>query len=198
MKTYETELPEGYTRIRVIDAKNSKIALKLNLVSFIPVIIIIAVAFLIIRPFTRETFMNNPLIIPGLIGYMVIFIAYIVLHELTHGAAYKLLTGRKLKFGFTGLVAFCGVPDIYVYRSAALISLLAPFTLFTIVFLLLAILIPDPWLKFMAVVLLASHIGGCTGDLYDTFLLIFKYRDPKLLMNDTGPVQTFYVPENFE
>jgi ABC-type enterochelin transport system permease subunit len=194
-KTFETELPEGYGKVLEIDAKDSKFALKLNLIGVIPLVIIVALAFILIRPFTRETIRENPLILPGLIGFFVVYIVYVILHELVHGAAYKAMTGRKLKFGFTGLVAFCGVPDIYVYRKTALISLLAPFTVFNIVFILLTVFLTDPWLRFLAVTLLASHISGCVGDLYDTFLLIFRYRDPKLLMNDTGPIQTFYEPK---
>lgn len=195
MKTFEPVLPAGYVKTKEIDAKESGFALKLNLLGMIPTAAIIAVAFIVIRPFTRETVMSNPYILPGLIGFLLSYIIYIVLHELTHGAAYKALTGRKLKFGFTGLVAFCGVPDIYVYRATALISLLAPFVVFSIVFGILPAVLTDPWLRFLAWTLLAVHIGGCAGDLYDTFLLLFKFRNPELLMNDTGPVQTFYEPQ---
>ena len=77
---------------------------------------IIAIAWLIIKP--KNYFENYDFL------HSIIFIAamllYIVLHELTHGIAYKLTTGRKLTFGFTLSVAYCGVPDIYVYRKAAM------------------------------------------------------------------------------
>ena len=122
--------------------------------------------------------------------FMVAVSAYIVLHELLHGAAYKLLTGRKLTFGLTWSVAYCGVPDIFVYRSAALV---APFVVFTVVFLLAVLLIADPVSQYMAAFLLATHLGGCVGDLYDTGLYLFRFRDPDTLMQDTGPKQTFYT-----
>ena len=93
-------------------------------------------------------------------------------------------------------MAFCGVPEIYVYRRAALISLLAPFTVFTVLFGGAALLLPDAWDKVYAAVLLGLHLGGCAGDLYDTLLFLTRFRDPRTLMRDTGPKQTVYLPEN--
>ena len=43
--------------------------------------------------------------------------------------------------------------------------------------------------------LLAVHIGGCVGDLYDAGLYRFRFRRPDTLMQDTGPKQTFYVKQ---
>ena len=113
-----------------------------------------------------------------------------------HGAAYKLLTGSKLTFGITLSVAFCGVPDIYVIRRTALISLLAPFTLFGALFAGLTawLYFANPLYCVAAVVLLGLHFGGCVGDLYTAALLIFRLRDSRLLMRDTGPEQFFYLP----
>ena len=85
------------------------------------------------------------------------------------------------------------MPDIYVYRKAAMIALLAPFVVFTPVFLIPSFLFENAWDKFYCAVLLAMHIGGCVGDLYDTILYIFKFRSPDTLMRDTGPKQTFYT-----
>ncbi|MBR5044032.1 MAG: hypothetical protein IKX66_01680, partial [Clostridia bacterium] len=46
--------------------------------------------------------------------------------------------------------------------------------------------------SFAFLVLFAFHFGGCVGDLYDTVLLLFRLKG-KLLMRDTGPMQTFYI-----
>ena len=67
--------------------------------------------------------------------FIVVVVAYVILHELIHGLVYKLLTKQKLKFGLALTVVYCGVPDIYVYRTAALLSLTAfglfkPLTIF--------------------------------------------------------------------
>jgi hypothetical protein len=74
---------------------------------------------------------------------------------------------------------------------------LAPFTAFTV--LLIPII---AWLYFISPVyylitafIFGLHLGGCSGDLYVSLLLMTKYKSPKTLMRDTGPEQYFYIPE---
>lgn len=188
-KSYETELPNGYTEAYIVDAKKKSTALYMNLVCLVIAAAVIAVAFVMIKPsgfIENYSFLRNGI-------FLAAMLLYIVLHELVHGAAYKLTTGRKLTFGFTAAVAYCGVPDIYVYRKTALIAILAPFVVFIPVFLVPALLLENAWDKLYCAVLLAIHLGGCVGDLYDTILYIFKFRSPDTLMRDTGPMQTFYT-----
>lgn len=73
----------------------------------------------------------------------------------------------------------------------ALCALLAPFVLFSAVFIAL-ICLCDGLAAATAILLFAVHFGGCAGDLYDTFLLLFRLRGD-ILMRDTGPKQTFYA-----
>ena len=191
MKHFEKDLPAGYREAFTLDAADKKTGLLLNLAAGIAMALIIAAAALILRP---RGFLEHCTLGRSLLLLAALFL-YLVLHELTHGAAYKLLTGQKLTFGLTATVAYCGVPDIYVYRTAAMISLLAPFCVFTLVFGGLTLALADPWDKMYAAVLLAIHLGGCAGDLYDTGLYLFRFRNPRTLMRDTGPRQTFYLPE---
>ncbi|MBQ7638485.1 MAG: DUF3267 domain-containing protein [Clostridia bacterium] len=190
-KNFETELPSGYREAYSIDAKNIKTGVLLNAAGIVLTALLIAAAYFIIKP---SGFMENFSFSRYVIALFVL-IVYIVAHELTHGAAYKLLTKRKLTFGLSLTVAYCGVPDIYVYRKTALISLLAPFTVFSIVFLCAALLFRDQWDKFYASAVFAIHIGGCSGDLFGTLLYLIRFRDKRTLMRDTGPKQTFYLPE---
>lgn len=190
-KNYELQLPEGYRPVLVVDAVDRKTAIVLNVLALVLTLAGGLAAVFIFKPFSH--FESSSII--GAPVSVVIMLAYLVLHELVHGAAYKLLTGRKLSFGFKGTVAYCGVPDIYVYRRAALISLLAPFVVFDIVFLTAAVLLYGSFNGFLAAMLLAVHIGGCAGDLYDTYLYLFKLRDSSTLMRDTGPKQTFYTKD---
>lgn len=186
-KNYELELPEGYREAYVMDAKEKKTVILMNAACLVMTAVGIVAALFIFRPNFDGSF-----IVPYFIA-LAVMLVYLVLHELTHGAAYKITTGRKLTFGLTLSVAYCGVPDIFVYRKAALISLLAPFTVFDIVFLLGALLWPSEIGRFLSAALLAVHIGGCVGDLYDTYLFLTRFRDPSVLMKDTGPKQTFYT-----
>ncbi len=186
-RDYEPELPAGYESALTIDATNKKIALWMNLAALIPLIPALLLALRMIGNAGAVIPMQKMLLF---IGAMLL---YIVLHELVHGAAYRMLTRRKLSFGLKLTCAYCGVPDIYCYRRTALISLLAPFTVFTIIFAALALFLDDTILRAFSVVLLGMHLGGCSGDLYDTWLYLTRFRDPLTLMRDTGPAQTFYV-----
>ncbi len=200
MENYYRTLPEGYHEVKVVDAKNDKkvsvsftvLSLVLAAVVFIPIAMNLEMGIRsIIRSTERSTL---------LISYVVLiasFIGYIILHELVHGAAYKALTHQKLTFGLTLTVAFCGVPDVYTSRKTALIALAAPFVTFSAILIPLVVYLHSvSQLYFLfAGILFAIHFGGCIGDLYMMFLFLFKYRDPRALMNDTGPKQTIYLPE---
>lgn len=191
MKHYEKELPAGYQAAHTIDAADKKIGVWLNVIAGVIMAAMITVSTLVIRP--GNIFKNSSPLHFLILGAGLF--AYIVLHELTHGAAYKLLTGQKLTFGLTATVAYCGVPDIYVYRGASLIALLSPFVVFTLIFGAMTLAFVHPMDKFFAAIALAVHVGGCVGDLYDTGLYLLRFRDPRTLMRDTGPKQTFYLPE---
>lgn len=195
MKNYETELPQNHKLVKTIDAKNKKVALVLNLIALAVLLVSAAIACIVLRIdfseilSSREGFAN----VIRLAVFLAVMVVYVVLHELVHGAAYKIMTKRKLTFGLTFSVAFCGVPDIYVYRRTALIAVLAPFVVFLPIFTALPFLLSDPFEKLLASILWGMHVGGCSGDLWVSGVLIFKYRDKSVLMNDTGPKQTFYV-----
>ena len=192
-KNYELTLPEGYREALLIDAGNKKLGILLNVIAF--AITVLILVLVVPQLHLREQLTVLSITLPKLIVFTLSPIVYLVAHELVHGAAYKLLTRQKLTYGFTLTVAYCGVPNIYVYRKTALISLLAPFVVFTLLFGGLTLFLQDPVLRLISAVLLALHIGGCVGDLYDTFLYLFRFRAPDTLMNDTGPAQRFYVKE---
>ena len=192
-RNYEPTLPAGYREALLIDAGNKKLGILLNVIAFAITVLILFLVVPLLH--LREQLTVLSITLPKLIVFTLSPIVYLVAHELVHGVAYKLLTGQKLTFGFTLTVAYCGVPNIYVYRKTALISLLAPFTVFTLLFGGLTLFLRDPVLRLISAILLALHIGGCVGDLYDTFLYLFRLRAPDTLMNDTGPAQRFYVKE---
>ena len=198
MENYYKELPEGYKEAMVVDAKAKKTSVIFTLSSLVltaaillPVLFTFGGLGALIEEYGRKTMLIADAV------FLVCVVSYIVLHELVHGAAYKAMTHQKLTFGMTLTCAFCGVPDIYVSRKTALVALLAPFLTFS------AILIPlTIWFYsfnmlyyLLSGILFAVHFGGCIGDLYMTSLLLFKFKDPRTLVNDTGPKQTIYLPE---
>lgn len=195
-KYFESELPEGYREVKTIDAKNIKVGILLTLIALIPIAICLVVAYFAMGKPTLAVNEENALEYElCLLVWVVILIVYIVLHELVHGAVYKFFTREKLTFGLTLTVAFCGVPHIYVYRKPALAAVLAPFVVFLPIFLTLCFVLPTPLMRMLAALMLGMHIGGCSGDLWMSGLLLFKLRDNRTLINDTGPKQTFCVPD---
>ena len=80
-------------------------------------------------------------------------------------------------------------------RKTAIVSTLAPFVIFNIIFLGLIFLIPNLFIKLVLLFIFAMHFGGCIGDLWVASILIFQHRDKKMLVNDTGPKQSFYIEE---
>ncbi len=195
MKAFEKELPEGYTLAKHINATNAKFGIIFNLISIVVTILILLFAGWTITlnksmllGFTEP---NRPL---AMIIMAISIFAYIVLHELVHGAAYKLTTKEELTFGLSWSCAFCGVPNIYTYRRTALIALLAPFLFFTaaMIPILIWLYFVHPYYYMCGALVFGLHVGGCSGDLYMTILLLTKFKDKTTLIRDTGPEQYIY------
>ena len=195
MKHYEAELPEGYVLSEHINANNKIFGLVMNIIAFAVTAAITALAFVLLGTQGREIGFDLTKLSLGMMVFAGAMFLYIVLHELTHGAAYKALTGQKLTFGLTLYVAFCGVPSIYVRRGASLVALTSPLILFTLVLGGLSALMwfIEPLYFILSALLFGLHLGGCSGDIYMTALLLFKYRDGDILIRDTGPEQFIYT-----
>ena len=199
MKHFEEKLPENYRLVKTVDATKAPFAVVFNLLSLVMMVGAFAVLYFAFGTdvsLIKEQFLTLPDFtkILALLLLVVGFIVYIVLHELVHGVVYKAFTKRKLTFGVTMTCAYCGVPDVFVYRTASLCALLAPFVIFSIAFIVPMFFLKNTVWFLLLAALFAMHFGGCVGDLYITVLYVFKFRDGKTLMRDTGPVQTFYLP----
>ncbi len=200
-KSFERELPGGYKQVFHLSATNVKVGVIFNCIALVIMLLVITVFSLpiLLNEALLERIEIASFIVPLYVSLPLILI-YMVLHELVHGIAYKCQTGEKLKFGISWSCAFCGVPQIYVYRRTALIALVAPLVVFTAILLPLTIaMYYCSFLLYVAfAVVFALHLGGCAGDIYITFLLLFKYRDNKMLMRDTGPEQFIYLHSDEE
>lgn len=189
---YFIELPENYEVFKTIDAKKPSVGIILNLLAFF---ITVVLAWTLTQEELR-LFLSNMGSLDALVKlwiFLAIMIVYMILHELVHGIAYKVLTKEKLTFGLTLSVAYCGVPHIYVKRIASLIATLAPFVLFSFFFGIIGLLNLSSTISFFSYLMLSVHVGGCAGDLWVAFILIFSHRKRNILVNDSGPKQTFYV-----
>ncbi len=195
LDNYYKDLPQGFKEDYRIDAKKSSVIVLLNVFSFLLIAVVGVATYLIrfgIRPLYEEE-IDSTIIVIALVIIILGYFVYLVVHELTHGISYKLLTRQKLKFGLTLYVAYCGLKEGYVNKKTALISVLAPFVVHSVWMLLAIFLIKEPLISLAFLVLFALHFGGCVGDLWVTCILLFKYRSKAVLMNDNGPCQVFYT-----
>ena len=185
-KCFEEKLPDNYKEVYVVDAERILYLILFNLTCFV-----IGMSLILIFTYiTKVKFWEINTV------YLFIFslslVLYIVMHELVHGLFYKIFTKKKLSFGFSLTYAYCGVPNLYVYRKYALITVLAPFVVFNIIPIFLLFVIEDISIRYLVLVFISIHISGCVGDLFCAFLLLFKFKDPLVLINDTGLKQIFY------
>ena len=118
-------------------------------------------------------------------------LAYIALHELTHGIV-MMACGARVHYGYKVAYAYAG-SDAYFTRSAYIVIALAPVVLWGIVFAVLTACLPREW--FPAVWLWQLvNISGATGDFYCTCRILRAPRDT--LVQDTGTAMTFYHTPN--
>ena len=198
-QNFEREVPAGYKEVYHFNAQDKKAGIILNVVAALVTVLVIVLACLMKdMPSVLTLAEKHPFQMSLYLLVLAVFlVGYMVLHELVHGAAYKALTGERLTFGMSWSCAFCGVPNIYVYKKAAILSVLAPFVVFSVIFCVLSAVLyfVNPYLFLISAILLGVHLGGCCGDLYISGMLLFKYKQKDLLIRDTGPEQFIYVKE---
>ncbi len=187
---YEEKLPAGYSETLVIDANDKKQRMLLQVAAIITVAALINV-FFFIYALPRLDEIAADFKIVKCICFIIAYPLYVVLHELTHGLVYKVLTRKKLAFGFKPPSAFCGVPDIYTYRFTSLLSLFAPLTVYSALFVFMFFIINEPFSRAMILLLFALHLSGCSGDLYGIGLFLFRFKSPATLRRDFGPKQVY-------
>ena len=198
-KTFERELPKGYKVGDVIDASKGKFAVILTVLSIVPLFVAVGLLYL---PFVLDptAVALDVRIGDGKPVYYAIALAltaaYVLLHELVHGAVYKKHTGEKLTYGLALTCAYCGVPKIFTYRKTAIAAVLAPFVLFTLILVpvLAVCYFYNAGLYLALGIVFAMHLSGCSGDLYVAYLFATRYKDNRTLMNDTGPRMAFFIP----
>lgn len=190
LKNYYKELPEGYAEVYCIDAKKNSVGIILNVIGTLIAFGLIVGIFLLKFGDPDGTEFDVSFTLPLLVS-LAAYIVYMVVHELTHGLFYKLLTKQKLRFGLTLTVAYCGLKEGYVNKKTCLISVLAPLVIHSIWMILLIVFLPVNIWVLSVIVLFSFHFGGCVGDMWVASLLIFRFKSTVLTCDD-GPRQRFY------
>lgn len=189
MKAVEV-LSEEYSEFYSIDLqKNKKMLLIVNLLAVV-IAVLMLVPMLFLVPISSLFSIND-----GLVSYMIRFIslivlmvAYMVLHELTHGVAMKICGTKKVKYGFAGLYAFAGSNDYYDKKSYIFIAL-APVVLWGFVIAIINPFVSIEWF-WIVYILQIINLSGAAGDLF----VIIKFSGfPKdILIRDYGVAMTVY------
>ena len=182
------ELPEGYSEIKRINLqKDKKLAVLVNIGA---VIIAIALFFLglFIVPFEITIKGDVAGILLSPLPFFLSIILYLLSHELIHGLFIKKYSGKRARYGFTGLYAYAG-SDAFFNKRQYIIIALAPVVLWGAVFLLLNIFLPVEF--FWSVYFLQIiNLSGAAGDFYITLLVIRLPAD--ILTNDEGVAMVIY------
>ena len=189
------KLPENYeTSLELNLQKDKKTALKVNGLAvgltFILMLIGIAIHPLNFDLDTDEAFKS---FIIKMIVISISYIAYIILHEFTHGIAMKHYGGMKVQYGFTGLYAYAGSRDDYFDRYAYIRIALAPLVIWGIVFLILNIVLPKDWF-WVIYFLQIGNISGAAGDIFVSWKV--SKMPETLYVRDTGIDMTIYDRKN--
>jgi hypothetical protein len=182
------DLPVGYAEDKRIDLQNNKKqAVIVNALAFA----IMIAMFIIGRIFVPlHIIIDVPLVLKTA-GLLLALAAYVIIHELIHGAFFKKYSGKKAKYGFTGLYAFAG-SDAYYYKRQYIIIGLAPVVLCGIVLLLLNIFLPEEW--FWGVYFIQiMNLSGAAGDFYVAQLMNRLPAD--ILIKDEGAAMNIYSRE---
>ncbi len=191
MKAYRS-LPEGYQETLQINLqKDKKTSLRVNLGGALAMVIVFLLGHFIV-PVTEfkalmdleggAFFLRFGALLAG-------YVAYIVLHELTHAAAMKAVGGGRVVFGFTGVYAFAGSHEDYFDKNAYHLVALSPLVVWGVIFGALALLLPRSWF-WVVWFLQAGNIGGSAGDVYVTLRLL--KRPATILVRDRGVDMTVY------
>ncbi len=179
------ELPEHYAQILSVDlSKNKRQAVLVNALAIV-IAAAMVVPVLIFRGFDEPSVTGLFIAAAATLGGI---IAYIILHELTHGVFMLAFGEGRPKFGFTGLYAYARA-DRYFGKAPYLVIALAPVFIWGAVLAVLCVILPSSW--FWAVYIIqVMNISGAAGDLYVTARFLFLPKD--ILVYDTGTAMTVY------
>lgn len=196
MKNFKKELPPFYGEVLHIGANDRKLVL---LLCFVGIPLALGTVFLAYLPFWGENFMD---LVYGEDSASTLFLflglgIYSFLHEVAHGLGYKLMTGEKISLRYGKGGVYCGVPDLYTSRKAALTATLTPFVVFTVLLGVALILLfgLSPQFYMLTSMVAGVHLCTCTKDLYVARILLTHRGKDELLVREVETDLYFYLPK---
>lgn len=181
--------PKGYRQIEVMDfVRNRRQLLIVNIAAMVVMVVMIA-AGLLLYPFapTWEFLKANWW---AWLVAACMYIAYIPLHELTHGVLMHILSGVKPKYGLKLPYAYAG-SNVYFDKKSHNLIALAPLIVWGVVLFALERMLPAQWLWIFYFIQI-SNVSGSMGDVYCVLHLMKLPGD--ILIQDTGTRMRILAP----
>lgn len=174
-------LPKNYRFAATMDfMRNRKQMIAVTVLSLILVVVPVMIGLLFVPVIPAWRFMSERWWLWLMLAAALV--AYIPLHELTHGAVMHALSGVKPKYGLKLPYAYAG-STVWFDRRSHILTALAPVTLWGIVLMIAALILPREWFWFIWI-LQVSNLSGSAGDIYCVWFLARMEGD--LLIQDTG------------
>ncbi len=138
----------------------------------------------LVRPAWQQTFSKGIVIQAwGVLWVILIFVVFISLHELIHGAFFWIFTRRLPKLGIGAGYAFAAAPGWFFPRRQYLLVALSPLVLLSLLGMALVAVVP---LAGVTGILLGTVVNasGAVGDLWIVYRVV---REPaEVVIEDLG------------
>ena len=174
-------LPPGYRYAGTMDFMRNRAQMKAVVILSLALVIVPALLGLLVAPVGPSW----RLMLDHWWSWLALgaaLIAYIPLHELTHGIAMFALSGVLPKYGLKLPYAYCG-STVWFDRRSHIVTALAPVAVWGVILQVAIAMLPGEWFWPLWVVQI-SNLSGSAGDLYCAWALARMKGD--LLIQDTG------------
>jgi hypothetical protein len=193
------QLPENYSLYKLLDIRERKNLIKVNLWG-IALLAFSIFVFPLLAAWLRPDLADGTVVfkLEGLSGIFKVLgmvlgvtIVMLLLHEGLHGICFWYFTRSRPKFAFKGVYAYAAAPGWYLPKGAYLITALAPLVGITLLCMLGLVLLPA-WAISPMIWMLILNTSGAVGDLWVVTALL---RAPStVLCQDHGDFVEMYLP----
>lgn len=174
-------LPAGYFHAGVMDfVRNRKLLLTVNGAGIAVSVIMIVLGLVFVPVSSALELIRDHWYVSLILAFL--YIAYICLHELTHGVFMHIMSGVKPNYGFKLCYAYAG-SNVWFDRKSHIIIALAPLIIWGVILQVLCMVLPAGWFWIFWLIQI-SNVSGSAGDVYCSIHLARFPGD--ILIQDTG------------
>jgi hypothetical protein len=185
-------LPEGYKQTAEFNLRhNTRMMVILNIAGFLlflGAVVCVEYYTRLVRPMYTSGYLSFEVNNLGQVGLFLLFLAIdflllVILHEGTHGACFRLITGKRPTYSLGPGYAYAAAPEVYIKKKPYLVTAVSPLVALTITGMILIPFVPKD-LLFHVTLITVMNIAGAVGDLWVASGVVFK-SEP-ILIQDSG------------